>query len=380
MRSKPPFCLVMIVFLLPLLCLSLPVTAAPRATIAQRDMRILLHSDGSADVTDQIVFAIHGSVNNLVMEIRKPAQGGVQLGRVTSCGYRGDVILRPLESGQWDPTVFAGTYSLFDEPDRLRIKAYYTYGTYRSRFLLQYRMPQAATRTSQVSRLVLMPVSADWPTGVGRIRLQIRLPESVAPEDVDVLLHGVLIGKTEVLDGRTLRVDIPDTVPGEMPVLEVLVPSETLPDAPLSEGNLSREEYRVAHRQAWEAALEPSLHARERVAALAGQEAMRMILLRRLRRIVGSGALAVSLAALLYWARLLRKNRGRTALRAGTMLFCAGLVLGVGLAIWQPYVMLAPACLLVARGAPESLISCSDGTHACQKSAGIREFLQNNSQ
>ena len=302
-------CLGMIVFVISLLLQPLPVLAAPRASIAEREIRVLLRSDGSADVSDQIVFAINGSVNNLVMEIKKPEHGGVHLGRVISQGYRGEVTLRPLENGQWDPTVFAGTYSLFDEPERLLIKAYYTFGDYRSRFMLQYRLPQAALRTRQVSRFVLTPVSADWPTGVGRLSLQIQLPAEVAPEEVDVLLSGVLIGKTEVLDSRTVRVDIPDTVPGEMPVVEVLFPSETLPDAPFSEGALSREDLRQAQRQAWEAALTPSLRAREQAAALAGQEAMRKIWLRRLDRLVATGTLVAALAGFLFWLHLLHGIR-----------------------------------------------------------------------
>ena len=509
--KKWQFCLGIFVFVLSILFQPCAVMAAPRASIAEREIRVLLRSDGSADVSDQIVFAINGSVNNLVMEIKKPEQGGVRLGRLISQGYRGEVTLRPLESGQWDPTVFAGTYSLFDEPERLLIKAYYTFGEYRSRFMLQYRLPQAALRTRQVSRFVLSPVSADWPTGVGRLSLQIQLPAEVAPQEVDVLLSGVLIGKTEVLDSRTVRVDIPDTVPGERPVIEVLFPSETLPDAPFSEGGQSREDLRLAQRQAWEAALTPSLHAREQAAALAGQEAMRKIWLRRLERIVATGTLVTALAAFLFWLQMLhaiRKPKAvppsgnkltllvehpwmarmlcnggrfdatamlslalhavetgcleitrdasstkggvgfqavdgsgppaspmmglllewharmsdgtgklfpgaaggvsaavadqrqedtrqvwlrmgqlarrefarsgfltriheryrRMALKTGLVLFCSGLVLGVALAIWQPYAMLVPACLLVVRGV--------SGTGFNSHAVGMRRALE----
>lgn len=290
----PAAILLLVLFLSPLRA-----QAQNRTHIAEKDMLVRLHPDGSADVTERIVFDIHGSVNNLLMEIRKPEMGGARLEKVISEGYKGDVVCRPLESGQWDPTVFAGTYSLIDEPDRLLVKAYYTFGKYRSRFVLQYHLPRAAVRYGDMSVFTLAPVGAEWPTAVERLQIRLVLPDTVEPAQVEALLRGVLGGSTEMADGKTLQARIPNTVPGEAPVLEVVLPSGLLSEAPLHDTFPTRAEWLEQHRKLREDALLPALEARERAAGQAGWDALASLLWQRTRLWAGYAALAAAAGGLL---------------------------------------------------------------------------------
>lgn len=300
-------CHLLIVFFLFCLLRPYPVFADVRAIIAEKELDVTLFPDGSAEVREQDDFAINGSVNNLVMEIRKPEKGDAVLHSVVSRGYRGDIACRPLESGEWHPNVFAGTYSLYDSPERLLIKAYYTFGTYRSQVVLRYRLSGVATRYSDVASLSLTPVSREWPTGIGRLRVLITLPEGIDPDQVDVLLRGVFVGSTEMLDERTVLVDIPDTVSGEEPVIQVLFPAVALEKAPVSEANVTRAQLQETHQQLFDASLEPILRARERAAALAGQRALAQILHQRVTRAAAIGTLLAALAGMLLLGVLHRR-------------------------------------------------------------------------
>jgi hypothetical protein len=302
------------VLLLLLLILPVRAQANDRTHISGKEMLVRLHPDGSADVTERIVFDIHGSVNNLVMEIRKPEMGDVKLEKVISGGYRGDVTCRPLESGQWDPTVFAGTYSLIEEPDRLLIKAYYTFGKHRSQFVLQYHLSQAAVRYGDMSVFTLAPVGAAWPTAVDQLQIRVVLPQAVEPGQVEALLRGVFAGTTSLVENQTLQVTIPNVVPGEAPVLEVVLPSDMLSQAPLSQNQTTRAQWMEQRRHLREVGLLTALEARERMAEQAGWDALADLLWQRTRLFSGYAALAATLAGLLLLLVIQRRIRTPKAL------------------------------------------------------------------
>ena len=276
-----------------------------RYAVSEKTVFIRIQKDGSADVTERIVYAIKGSVNNLVLAFMKPEAGGVTFQRLISEGWRGEVECRPLAAGQWDPTVFTGTYSLYDEPASLKLRAYYVFGKYRSRFVAQYRIDGAVDRYLDCADFRFLPVGADWPTRVGNIHVQVILPDGAVSWKPEAFIHGVFVGQADVAQDRMVDFDIPDTVPGEAPVLRILFPQNLVPDRswklPLHRRDMLRKEEAVLRREA-EA---PSLKARVNAAREAGQRAFAAILASRARMAATVGSLLLTLLgfAAAFWVR-----------------------------------------------------------------------------
>lgn len=279
--------------------------ADTRYAISEKSVFIRVQRDGSADVTERIVYAIKGSVNNLVLAFNKPEAGGIAFHRLISEGLRGEVACRPLEAGQWDPTVFSGTYSLYDEPDSLKLRAYYVFGKYRSRFVAQYRLDGAIDRYLDCADFRFTPVGADWPTRVENIHVQVILPEGDVSWKPEAYLRGVFVGQTEVSRERVVDFDIPDTVPGEAPVLRILFPQKLVADRPLKLPLLRLDMLRTEEAALRRAAEEPSLRARENAAREAGQRAFAAILAGRTRMAASIASLLLTVLGLVFafWVR-----------------------------------------------------------------------------
>ncbi len=281
-----------------MMVLRVQVDAEERYSISEKDAVIKLNPDGSADVTEQIVFAMKGSVNNLVMEIDKPEMGEVQLKRVVSYGLKGPLECRPLESGQWDPTVFSGTYSVFDESDRMKVKVYYSFGKFRSRFTLVYHVTHAARRYLDVGDLTFRSVTSEWPTRVDNIHVRVVLPAKVDPGETDAFIRGVFVGKSALTEKRMLDFNVPDTVPGEELTVRVLFPADQIPDVPLSGPLQMREVLQKEEQQLRQEGMEPALHAREQAAQKAGERAFAIILNKRATDLAAILCYALTLAGL----------------------------------------------------------------------------------
>ena len=257
--------------------------ADTRYAVSEKSVLIRIQKDGSADVTERIVYAIKGSVNNLVLAFMKPETGGITFNRLISEGLRGEVVCRPLEAGQWDPTVFSGTYSLYDEPDCLKLRAYYVFGRYRSRFVAQYRIEGAVARHPDCADFLYAPVGEQWPTRVENIHAQVMLPDSDVAWKPEAFLRGVFVGMADVTADGVVSFDIPDTVPGEAPVLRVLFPPNQVPGLPLSSSGQRLDAIRREEAMLRREAEEPALRARENAAREAGQRAFAAIIAYRTR-------------------------------------------------------------------------------------------------
>jgi len=300
----------LMVFLL-LLHPATPVLAEDRFSISEKNIEIVLNPDGSADVSERIVFAMKGSVNNLVMEIDKPEGCDVELQQVVSFGLKGPLICQPLEGIQWDPTVLSGTYSVIHEPDRLKVKVYYSFGRHQSIFVLKYRIGHAARRYPGVGDFSHRPVSAEWPTRVCNIHVRIRLPAETQEGETDSCIRGVSVGKSAFDNKQIIDFNIPDTVPGENLIVRILFPSSQLsatkPELEPTSRDALRQEERLLNREA----MELSLRAREKAALDVEKKAHASVIEKRLTHDAAVISVFLSLIGLLSALLLSLRMRSR---------------------------------------------------------------------
>jgi hypothetical protein len=379
--------LVILIFLLILWPLSTP-AATPVAEVAEKTWEVVVRPDGVVEVAEQVVFTLHDKVNNLVIPIARPEAGRVALEAVSAPGYWGEVAYKPLVAGNWDANVFAGTYSVIEAPRAVHVKAYYPYGTFRSLFRLRYALVGAAVRHQDVVGLNLFPGGGEGAPGSGPIRVRIVLPSAVRPEQLDVLLCGVRAGDISHPDSRTVQVDIPDTVAGEHPRIQLLMPLSQFNAVPAAASMQTREQLLHAHKT--QVIQEQELLAQVREAAQ--RSATRQTVARRVHQILREGiawlscvlgALGVGLFLWLKWrGRMLRRQvvgessrasgvppksmsvwLGRLAQddgrRAGVLLFGGGVLLAVFSAVWQAWLLPLPGLLLMwhAATAPVSSVA-----------------------
>jgi hypothetical protein len=365
-----PGLLMPILALLLMLWLQVPASAEFRYSISEKDSLVILNADGSADVTERIAFTLKGSVNNLVMEIVKPADSGIVLEKVASYGLGRLVSCRPLESGQWGGSVFSGMYSVFDESGRFRIKAYYPKGLDHTVYYLQYRIMQAVSRYPDMADFVFRPVSGEWPTEVSHVKVRVVMPGEDGNRDAELYFRGVPSGTAVKTGNRMLDFNLPGTVPGEEPAVRVMFPPEQVSGAPILSPARQWDLLRAEETRMREEAAVISRNAREKAAAT---EKKRISAIEAQKRFSEpAAAVSVILAAagmvsamsyasanartglpamVLYIARVAAfDGKSGYAIKAGMLMSASGLVIGVALVIWQGYLLLVPGLLLVALG------------------------------
>lgn len=367
--KDPGFWMPVIVLIL-IFWLQVPVSAEYRYAISERDTLVNLNTDGSADITERIDFTLNGSVNNLVMEIAKPEKSEIILKQVAMAGLNKLIVCRPLERGEWNNTVFSETYSVVDEPDRLRVKVYYPYGTIRSTFYLQYRILQAVNRYLDVADFVYKPVLKEWPTKVDNIKVRIILPVESGKGFTNAFFRGVLVGNVKKTGKQMMDFNIPNTVPGEELAFRVMFPSDQVPDAPWWRSAKRWEDLRAEELKLEQEAVQASIRTREETVVADEKQAFEIAMQNRISRWAVMFSLLFTAAglflALLASLRIRHPNTSASkmthvrikviaamrehALNTGMIFFALGLIFGVSMAIWQAYLMMLPGFLLILLG------------------------------
>jgi hypothetical protein len=108
-------------------------------------------------------------------------------------------------------------------------------------FVLTYTVTNAVTSYSDVSELYWQAVGDAWGSKTDYAEITVHLPQTVAKENIYVWGHGPLNGKSEIVDGSTVRFVVRDVPPETFVEIRTLFPVSIINSGPkINENALAR--------------------------------------------------------------------------------------------------------------------------------------------
>jgi uncharacterized membrane protein len=258
----------------------LSVTAVPAFSetkvnnaISNLDVNVRINTDGSLDVTESVKYTSLGDYNNTMLLIDKQDGEEIEIKNVYMLQKNGYTECKRLSAGQWDANVFSGTYSVIQETGRLRIKVYGTFSKKYGSIVVQYKVNNAVKRYNDVAEYKRDHIFKNWEGRISNINITVYLPFDTEQSSIYPFLHGVLVGKKEVVNGREIHLNIPDTVPGEYAEARIIFPQRLVYKAPYTDRTNQLETFLAEETEYNASDKEELVRARENAAKEAGRRA-----------------------------------------------------------------------------------------------------------
>ncbi|MEW6171628.1 MAG: DUF2207 domain-containing protein [Bacillota bacterium] len=179
--------------------------------------------DGSLQVTEHRTVRFDGEYHAFDQWIPTAGTAGIT-----------DVLVS--ESGQpyvQDLTERPGTFSVTQETSRTKITWNYEAKDEERTFDLSYRFIDVVRVHKDVSELYWKAVGDEWDRGTDRVRVTVRLPETVTREEVRAWAHGPLQGKVSIQDDGSVVLSVAGLPPNKFVEARVTFPPSLCPDVPL---------------------------------------------------------------------------------------------------------------------------------------------------
>jgi uncharacterized membrane protein len=242
--------------------------------------------DGSVRITEFIAYRFEGGFSYAYRDIPlKPGEDLVEVGvRENGRAFAPAVGKRPQ------------TYTVSREEGGARITWYYAARDEQRVFELDYKVTGVVRRYPDAAEIYYKFVGEGWDREIGRVDVEVRLPESVAGESIRAWAHGPLHGTVSILPSGVVAFNVAPLAPHTFWEGRILCESGAFPGLSLSggaprAGTVIGEETRWAveanrAREERERRREAALRERERRAAR-GRELMPVSV------VLGLGALGV---------------------------------------------------------------------------------------
>ncbi len=241
--------------------------------ISEHGVVVRVAKNGDLDITEKVKFSSLGNSNNAIILIDKQDGEEIEIENVYTLIKDELVECERLSAGQWDANVFNGTYSVLQENSLVRLKVYGTFKKQQGTVVVHYNVKNSVKRYGDIALFSRKFILEDWNGYAYDIDIEIQLPKYTDIARIKPFLHGVLVGQKRVLDGRRIKYDIPNTVPGEYIETRVAFPENLIKDAPVTDSGSYLETLLQEEKEYSESDKSPLLKARENAAKEAGKKA-----------------------------------------------------------------------------------------------------------
>lgn len=223
---------IIIIFSLSVFCFAQPQYGY---RISDYEVVVKIAKNGNLDVTEKVKYSFLGNSNNAVILIDKQDDEEIEIKKVNTL-IRDELIeCKQLSVGQWDANVFNGTYSVSQENNLVRLKVYGVFKKQQGTVVVNYHVKNSVKRYGDIALFDRNFILEDWNGYASNIDIEIQLPKYTDVARVKPYLHGVLVGQKRVLDGRKIKYNIPNTVPGEYIETRIVFPENLIKDAQITD-------------------------------------------------------------------------------------------------------------------------------------------------
>lgn len=284
--------------------------------ISNYEVVVKIGNDGNLDVTEKVEYSSLGNSNNAVILIGKQDGEEIEIKKVYTL-IRDELIeCEQLSAGQWDANVFNGTYSALQENNLVRLKVYGTFKKQLGTFVVHYDVKNSVNRYGDIALFNRNFILEDWNGYTSNIDIEIHLPKHTNTARIKPYLHGVLVGEKRVLDGRTIKYNIPNTVPGEYIETRIVFPENLVKDAQVTDSKNYLETVLQEEKEYSESDKSRLLKARENAAIEADKKAWNEKMKKRTKTLLTIVSFLSSFTGLLTIYRAqkgLKTNQGTAA-------------------------------------------------------------------
>lgn len=267
-------------------------------TISNYDVNVRVNTDGSLDITENVKYSSFGDYNNTMLLIDVQEGEEIEVKKIYMLQKEGYIECEELSAGQWDANVFSGTYSIIRENGSVRIKVYGTFSKKYGSIVLQYKVNNAIKRFDDVAEYRRDHIFKNWEGRISNINITVALPINADESMIRPFLHGVLVGKKELISDREINFNIPDTVPGEYVEVRIAFPQNLVYKAPYVERTDQMQTILQEESVYLESDKADLLRARENAAKEAGRRAWADKMTRRAKLISSVFSILASLFGL----------------------------------------------------------------------------------
>ncbi len=251
--------------------------------ISDYEVIVKVIKNGDLDVTEKVKYSSLGNSNNAVILIDKPNGEEIEIEKVYTL-IRDELIeCERLSAGQWDANVFDGTYSVLQENNLVRLKVYGTFKKQRGTVIVHYNVKNSVKRYGDIALFSRNHILRDWNGYAYNLDIEIQLPKYTDASRIKPFLHGVLVGQKRVLDGKIIKYNIPNTVPGEYVETRIAFPENLVKDAQITDKDDYLETVLQEEKEYSESDKSDLLKARENAAKEAGKKAWNEKMKQRIR-------------------------------------------------------------------------------------------------
>ncbi len=251
--------------------------------ISDYEVIVKVIKNGDLDVTEKVKYSSLGNSNNAVILIDKPNGEEIEIENVYTL-IRDELIeCERLSAGQWDANVFDGTYSVLQENNLVRLKVYGTFKKQRGTVIVHYNVKNSVKRYGDIALFSRNHILRDWDGYAYNLDIEIQLPKYTDASRIKPFLHGVLVGQKRVLDGKIIKYNIPNTVPGEYVETRIAFPENLVKDAQITDKDDYLETVLQEEKEYSESDKSDLLKARENAAKEAGKKAWNEKMKQRIR-------------------------------------------------------------------------------------------------
>ena len=284
--------------------------------ISEQEVVVKVINNGDLEITEKVKYSSLGNSNNAVILIDKQEGEEIEIKKVYT-QIRDEIIeCEQLSEGQWDANVFNGTYSVLQENSLVRLKVYGTFKKQQGTILVRYNVKNSVKRYGDIALFNRNFILEDWNGYAYDIDIEIQLPKFTDIARIKPFLHGVLVGQKRVLDGRRIKYNIPNTVPGEYIETRIAFPENLVKDAPVTDPEDYLETLLNEEKEYSESDKSHLLKARENAAKEAGKKAWNEKMKQRAKIFSAIFSLFASFTGLLTIYRAqkeLRRNQDKAA-------------------------------------------------------------------
>lgn len=300
---------VIIIFSLSVFCFAQPQYGY---RISDYEVVAKIADNGDINITEKVKYSSLGNNNNAVILIDKQEDEEIEIKKVKIL-IRDELIeCEKLAAGQWDANVFNGTYSVSQENNLVRLKVYGTFKKQQGTVIVNYNIKNSVKRYGDIALFDRTFILEDWNGYASNIDIEIQLPKYTDAARVKPFLHGVLVGQKRVLDGRKVKYNIPNTVPGEYVEARIVFPENLIKNAQITDSDDYFETVIQEEKEYSDSDKSNLLKARENAAKEAGKLAWKEKMKQRTKILTTIISLLASLSGLLTIYRAqkeLRKNK-----------------------------------------------------------------------
>lgn len=255
--------------------------------------------NGELDITEEVKYSSLGNSNNAVILIDRQDDEEIEIENVYTLVRDELIECKRLSAGQWDANVFDGTYSVLQESNLVRLKVYGTFKKQKGTIVVHYNVKNSVKRYGDIALFGRNHILEHWNGYASNIDIEIQLPKYTDAARIKPFLHGVLVGQKRVLDGKIIKYNIPNTVPGEYVETRILFPENLIKDAEITSNEDYLETVLEEEKEYSEKDKSDLLKARENAAKEAGKKAWKEKMKQRAQLFSAIFSILASFAGLL---------------------------------------------------------------------------------